>query len=35
MLQTRREGRSMIYSADFEGTRELLGFLIEDCCESQ
>ena len=25
-------GRSVIYAIDFEGTRGLLGFLLEDCC---
>lgn len=33
LLQSRREGRSVIYSVDFEGTCGLLGFLIEDCCQ--
>jgi len=33
LLRSRREGRSLIYSVDFTGTRELLGFLIEDCCQ--
>lgn len=33
LLSSRREGRSIIYSVDFEGTRALLGFLIEDCCQ--
>lgn len=32
LIQSRREGRSVIYSADYEGMRALLGFLIEDCC---
>jgi len=30
---SRREGRSIIYSVDFEGTRDLLSFLMEDCCQ--
>ena len=29
---SRREGRSIYYSADYEGMRSLLGFLMEDCC---
>lgn len=33
LLRSRREGRSVIYSVDFEGTRALLSFLIEDCCQ--
>lgn len=32
LLRSRREGRSVIYSVDFDGTRSLLGFLLEDCC---
>lgn len=32
LIQSRREGRSILYSADFERMRELLGFLIADCC---
>ncbi|MFW6094001.1 MAG: ArsR/SmtB family transcription factor [Pseudomonadota bacterium] len=33
LLRSRREGRSIIYSVDFDGTRALLAFLIEDCCQ--
>jgi DNA-binding transcriptional ArsR family regulator len=29
---SRREGRSIIYTADYEAMRALLGFLAEDCC---
>lgn len=32
LVRSRRQGRSVIYSADFEGMRALLGFLMEDCC---
>ena len=32
LIQSRREGRSVIYSADYQGMRALLGFLMEDCC---
>jgi len=28
----RREGRSMIYAAQFEQMNALLGFLTENCC---
>lgn len=35
LLTSRRESRSVIYSIDFEGTRALLGFLMEDCCQGQ
>ncbi|GHF31236.1 transcriptional regulator [Kordiimonas sediminis] len=33
LVTSRREGRSIIYSADYGGTRALLGFLVEDCCQ--
>lgn len=33
LLRSRRESRSIIYSVDFDGTRALLGFLLEDCCQ--
>lgn len=32
LIRSRREGRSILYSADYEGMRALLGFLMEDCC---
>jgi DNA-binding transcriptional ArsR family regulator len=32
LIRARREGRSIRYSADYEGMRALLGFLMEDCC---
>lgn len=32
LIGSRREGRSVIYSADYEGMRALLGFLLADCC---
>lgn len=32
LVQSRREGRSIIYSVDFGGTRRVLKFLLEDCC---
>jgi ArsR family transcriptional regulator, arsenate/arsenite/antimonite-responsive transcriptional repressor len=32
LIQSRRDGRSVIYSADYEGMRDLLGFLVSDCC---
>lgn len=33
LVASRREGRSIIYRADFAGTRSLLAFLMEDCCQ--
>ena len=35
LASSRRESRSIIYSIDFDGTRELLSFLVEDCCQGQ
>jgi DNA-binding transcriptional ArsR family regulator len=35
LIQSRRDGRSVIYSADYEGMRALLGFLVADCCDGR
>jgi DNA-binding transcriptional ArsR family regulator len=35
LVDSRRAGRSIIYSIDFAGTRDLLAFLMEDCCQGQ
>lgn len=32
LLSSRREGRSVIYSADFEVLGGLVLYLVEDCC---
>jgi DNA-binding transcriptional ArsR family regulator len=32
VARCRREGRSLIYSPDFEAMNDLLGFLTENCC---
>lgn len=32
LLQTRRDGRQIIYCVDYGRMKSLLGFLIEDCC---
>ncbi|MBZ0184623.1 MAG: metalloregulator ArsR/SmtB family transcription factor [Candidatus Obscuribacterales bacterium] len=32
LLTSRREGRSIIYSADFDSMRTLIDFLLENCC---
>ena len=32
LVRSRREGRSVIYTAAYDAMRELLGFLMEDCC---
>lgn len=33
LVTARREGRSIIYAADYEAMRALLTFLVEDCCD--
>ena len=34
LIQSHRESRSIIYAINLEGTRTLLGFLMEDCCRA-
>lgn len=33
LIDSRREGRSIIYTAAYEQMAALLGFLMEDCCQ--
>jgi DNA-binding transcriptional ArsR family regulator len=35
LVTSHRESRSIIYQINFDGTRELLSFLVEDCCQGQ
>lgn len=35
LVESRREGRSLIYSLRVAGMRELLAFLSEDCCQGR
>jgi DNA-binding transcriptional ArsR family regulator len=35
LIQSTRQSRSIVYALDAEATRELLGFLLEDCCQGQ
>ena len=35
LVNSRRESRSIIYSIDFDGTRKLLSFLMEECCQGR
>lgn len=35
LITSRREGRSVIYAADFEAMSSLLVFLMEDCCQGR
>lgn len=32
LIRSRRQGRSIIYTAQYDHMRDLLGFLVEDCC---
>ncbi len=33
LLRSAREGRTIIYRADIDGMRTLIGFLVNDCCD--
>lgn len=33
LIDSRREGRSIVYTATYDRMTELLGFLLEDCCQ--
>lgn len=35
LVTSQREGRSVIYRADFDGMRRLLAYLMEDCCQGR
>jgi DNA-binding transcriptional ArsR family regulator len=35
LVESRREGRSIIYSLRCEGMRDLLTFLVKDCCQGR
>jgi ArsR family transcriptional regulator len=35
LVQSRREGRSIIYTAAYDRMTALLGFLMEDCCQGE
>lgn len=32
IVSSEKQGRSVIYSADFEAMRGLIAFMVEDCC---
>jgi DNA-binding transcriptional ArsR family regulator len=32
LIRSRRRGRSILYTADYDRMRDLVGFLVEDCC---
>jgi ArsR family transcriptional regulator, arsenate/arsenite/antimonite-responsive transcriptional repressor len=33
LLHAAREGRTIVYHADIDGMRSLIGFLVNDCCD--
>jgi ArsR family transcriptional regulator len=35
LLTSRRAGRSILYGPDIDGVRELLSFLVADCCNGR
>lgn len=35
LIRSRRDSRSVIYSADYARITALLGFLMEDCCQGR
>ncbi|MBT8083890.1 MAG: helix-turn-helix transcriptional regulator [Woeseia sp.] len=32
IVASRKDGRSVIYSANFDATRDLVAFMVRDCC---
>jgi DNA-binding transcriptional ArsR family regulator len=35
LIRSRRESRSVIYSADYDSISRLIGFLVQDCCQGR
>ena len=35
LVVSRRAGRSIIYAVDFAGMRDVLSYLMEDCCQGK
>ena len=35
LVKSERQGRTILYSADLDGARELVEFLVKDCCRGQ
>lgn len=35
LIQSQRRGRSILYGADLVGVRDLVRFLLEDCCQGR
>ncbi|MGB5324157.1 MAG: hypothetical protein WBN40_01865, partial [Pseudomonadales bacterium] len=34
-ISSRKEGRSVIYSANFDAIQNLIGFMVKDCCSAE
>ncbi|MBO6826504.1 MAG: helix-turn-helix transcriptional regulator [Sneathiella sp.] len=35
LVASKRQGRSVFYMIDLDGTKDLMGFLMEDCCQGR
>lgn len=35
IVSSRKDGRSVIYSANFDATCKLIAFMVEDCCSTE
>lgn len=35
IISSRKEGRSVIYSANFDATNNLIAFMVKDCCSAE
>lgn len=35
LVRSERQGRSILYSADYDRMRDLLSFLVADCCDGR
>jgi ArsR family transcriptional regulator len=35
LVKSERQGRTILYSADLDGARDLVEFLVKDCCRGQ
>lgn len=33
LVTSRRDGRSILYAANYSGMQDLMGFLLENCCQ--
>tara|TARA_R110002167_G_scaffold58704_1_gene166109 strand:- start:29869 stop:30234 length:366 start_codon:yes stop_codon:yes gene_type:complete len=35
VVSSRKQGRSVIYSANFQVVQDLIGFMVKDCCSAE